>query len=128
MQILKEEVDYPIKNKKRAFRDITFYPPHIVLDISREERSTRKLNFELKVSGIKKTFSLGVSLTPSPTTRAASSNQVVAKSSSLEFISGSVSSDSNGAENISGSIHSMLSSESSGYCSQDSHKGTVYTS
>lgn len=128
MQILKEDVDYPKKNKKRAVRDITLYPPRIELEISRRKRTASQLNFKLKVEGVRRSLSLNISLLPSPSicSTGAVSPPEVANSpdtelSSLELDSSSVSSESNSAEKLSGSVHSV---ESSGYSSQDSHEGS----
>lgn len=140
VQILKKDVDYPKRNKKRALRDITLYPPRIEIQISKRKGKASNLCFPLKVQGTtEEDFTLNISLVPSPCGTARSDEatsspitESISTSSGLDSSNGSCEDiSSNSAESIRSSVQTsdpvLSSQESSGYSSQDSREGSKYT-
>lgn len=141
LQIMKADVDYPKRNKKRALKDIALYPPRIELQISKRKKNASNLRFPLKVQGTTEEFALNISLVSSPSVTARSDDseasspiaESISTSSGLDSSSGSSENiSSNSAESIHSSVptsESPLSAqESSGYSSQDSCKGCMIQS
>ena len=136
-QIQKEEVDYPVRYKKKALKDIALYPPRIVLEIRQRKSTTPDLQFDLKVEGIRENITLNVFI-PSPAAKPCSMQSSDSsstsssgfddtsshRSSSSDNVAGS---DSTSGKNVAGSDESSVSispQTSSGYfSSQDSEEG-----
>lgn len=132
---MKEEVDYPKKNKKRAVRDAALYPPRIELQIAQTARTASKLYFSIDVLGMTRSFKLNVvipSANSSEFSQAASlllteSNSTASILGSSNGSSENISSSS--TENVDNGSHSALVPQaSSGYSSQDSQEGIESTS
>lgn len=130
---MKEEVDYPKKNKKRAVRDAALYPPRIELQIAQTARTApSKLYFSIDVLGMTRSFKLNIvipSANASEFSQAASlllteSNSTASKLGSSNGSSENISSSS--TENVDNG--SLVPQASSGYSSQDSQEGIESTS
>lgn len=64
MQIVKSEVDYPLRRKAQASKNMLIYPPRIVIEILQTETTdiaAKYLHFTLEVSGTMENVILEVS-------------------------------------------------------------------
>ena len=118
-------MDYPVRHKKKAHKDIALYPPRIVLEIRQRKTTAPDLQFDLKVEGIREDITLNVFIPAAEPCSVQSSDSGSTSSSGFD----DTSSHSSSSENVAGSDESSVNispQTSSGYFSQDSEEGKFY--